>query len=177
VEVAVFRDTGLPAAVGEVGEIVVRGPNVMQGYWNKPAETAAALVDGWYHTGDLGYSDDDGYLYVVDRAKDMIVTGAENVYSTEVEDVLYRHPAVLEAAVFGVPHPHWGEAVYAVVVPRTETDEAELTAHCRSFIAGYKVPKVIEIREEPLPKSGAGKVLKRVLRDEYWTGAERVSGA
>ena len=104
--------------VGVVGEVVVRGPNVMAGYWNKPTETAAALVDGGYHTGDLGYQDDEGYLFLVDRAKDMIVSGGENVYSTEVEDALYLHPAVLEAAVFGVPDPRWGEAVHAVVVPR-----------------------------------------------------------
>ena len=102
----------------DVGEVVIRGDNVMAGYWNKPEQTAAALADGWYHTGDLGYMDDAAYVYLVDRAKDMIVTGGENVYSTEVEDVLYRHPAVLEAAVFGVPDERWGEAVHAVVVPR-----------------------------------------------------------
>ena len=117
VDVAVQRADGSLADVGEVGEVVIRGPNVMAGYWNKPAETAAALVDGWYHTGDLGYQDDEAFLFLVDRAKDMIVTGGENVYSTEVEDVLYRHPAVLEAAVFGVPDDRWGEAVHAVVVP------------------------------------------------------------
>ena len=100
--------------------MAIRGDNVMVGYWNKPEQTAAALVDGWYRTGDLGYLDDEGYLYLVDRAKDMIVTGGENVYSTEVEDVLYRHPAVLEAAVFGVPDERWGEAVHAVVVPRSD---------------------------------------------------------
>ena len=105
-----------PLARGEVGEVAVRGPNVMVGYWNKPEQTAAVLVDGWYHTGDLGRLDDEGYLYLVDRAKDMIVSGGENVYSTEVEDVLYRHPAVLEAAVFGIPDERWGEAVHAVVV-------------------------------------------------------------
>ncbi len=115
-------DDRTPVARGEVGEVAVRGPNVMPGYWDKPDQTAAALVDGWYHTGDLGRLDDEGYLYLVDRAKDMIVSGGENVYSTEVEDVLYRHPAVLEAAVFGVPDERWGEAVHAVVVPRVGRD-------------------------------------------------------
>jgi long-chain acyl-CoA synthetase len=167
-----------PVAVGEVGEVVVRGPNVMLGYWNKPEQTAAALVDGWYHTGDLGRLDDEGYLYLVDRAKDMIVSGGENVYSTEVEDVLYRHPAVAEAAVFGIPDARWGEAVHAVVVPRSSVTAEELIAHCRDAIAGYKVPKRIELRDEPLPKSGAGKLLKRELRAPYWDGRESmVSGA
>jgi long-chain acyl-CoA synthetase len=155
----------------------VRGPNVMQGYWTKPTETAAALVDNWYRTGDLGYQDDDGFVYLVDRAKDMIITGGENVYSTEVEDALYRHPAVLEAAVFAVPDPRWGEAVHAVVVTRAPVATLELIDHCRSLIAGYKVPKAIDVRDEPLPKSGAGKVLKRVLRDEHWNGGARISGA
>jgi long-chain acyl-CoA synthetase len=167
-----------PVAAGEVGEVAVRGPNVMAGYWRKPDRTDAVLADGWYHTGDLGRLDEDGYLYLVDRAKDMIVTGGENVYSTEVEDVLYRHPAVAEAAVFGIPDPRWGEAVHAVVVPRSDVTEDELVAHCREAIAGYKVPKRIELRAEPLPKSGAGKLLKRELRAPYWEGRESmVSGA
>ena len=145
----------------------------MLGYWNKPAETERALVDGWYRSGDLGYQDEDGYLFLVDRAKDMIVTGGENVYSTEVEDVLYRHPMVLEAAVFGIPDQRWGEAVHAIVVPRVPAADvpdlaAELIAFCRSEIAGYKVPKQIEVRDEPLPKSGAGKFLKRELRAPFW---------
>jgi len=163
---------------GEVGEVAVRGPNVMAGYWQKPEQTAAVLVDGWYHTGDLGSMDQHGYVYLVDRAKDMIVTGGENVYSTEVEDVLYRHPAVLEAAVFAIPDERWGEAVHAVVVPRSEVTEEDLVAHCREAIAGYKVPKRIELRADPLPKSGAGKILKRELRAPHWQGRESmVSGA
>jgi long-chain acyl-CoA synthetase len=167
-----------PVAAGEVGEVAVRGPNVMLGYWNKPEQTAAALAGGWHHTGDLGRLDDEGYLYLVDRAKDMIVSGGENVYSTEVEDVLYRHPAVLEAAVFGIPDARWGEAVHAVVVPRAAVSADELIAHCRDAIAGYKVPKRIDLRSEPLPKSGAGKLLKRELRAPYWDGRESlVSGA
>jgi long-chain acyl-CoA synthetase len=171
-------DGGERAAVGEVGEVVVRGPNVMGAYWNKPRETAAALVDGWYRTGDLGYMDDEAFVFLVDRAKDMIVSGGENVYSTEVEDVLYRHPAVLEAAVFGIPDSKWGEAVHAVVVPRAPVTTDELIAHCRAAIGAYKVPRRIDLRAQPLPKSGAGKVLKRELRAPYWDGRESmVSGA
>jgi long-chain acyl-CoA synthetase len=178
VEVAIRGLDGAWQQPQSIGEVVVRGPNVMAGYWNKPVETAAALADGWYHTGDLGYQDDDGFVYLVDRAKDMIVTGGENVYSTEVEEALYRHPAVREAAVFGVPDARWGEAVYAVVVPRSAVDPEELVAHCRSLIAGYKIPKTIELRDEPLPKSGAGKILKRELREPHWRGVEaRVAGA
>jgi len=156
----------------------VRGPNVMGAYWNKPDQTAGVLRDGWYLTGDLGYMDDQAFVYLVDRARDMIVTGGENVYSTEVEDVLYRHPAVLEAAVFGVPDARWGEAVHAVVVPRAPVTAAELVAHCRAAIAGYKVPKNVDLRAEPLPKSGAGKVLKRELRAPFWADRDAmVSGA
>jgi long-chain acyl-CoA synthetase len=177
VDVAVLDNDGARCPQHAVGELAVRGPNVMFGYWNKPAETASALVDGWYRTGDLGYQDDEGFVFLVDRAKDMIVSGGENVYSTEVEEALYRHPSVLEAAVFGVPDPQWGEAVYAVVVPRTPVESGVLAAHCRSLIAAYKVPKTIELRSEPLPKSGAGKVLKRQLRDPFWAGTARVSGA
>jgi long-chain acyl-CoA synthetase len=177
VDVEVVAPDGGPAPAGVVGELVIRGPNVMAGYWNKPSETAAALVDGWYRSGDLGYQDDRGFIFLVDRAKDMIVTGGENVYSTEVEDVLYRHPAVLEAAVFGIPDPRCGEAVHAVVVARSDVSGDVLLAHCRTAIAAYKVPKSIEFRTEPLPKSGAGKVLKRELREPYWEGvSSRVAG-
>ena len=141
---------------GEVGEVAVRGANVMAGYWNKPKETAAALVDGWYRTGDLGYQDDEGFVFLVDRAKDMIVSGGENVYSTEVEDALYKHPAVLEAAVFGVPDEHWGEAVNAVVVPRAAVTADELIAHCRTLIAGYKVPEGDRRARRTAPQVGRG---------------------
>ncbi len=176
VDVEIQRAEGGLAPVGEVGEVVVRGPNVMGAYWNKPEHTADALVDGWYRTGDLGYMDDQAYVYLVDRAKDMIVTGGENVYCTEVEDVLYRHPAVLEAAVFGIPDERWGEAVHAVVVG--SADPEALREHCRAILAGVKVPRSIDVRAEPLPKSGAGKVLKRELRAPHWAGRESmVSGA
>jgi long-chain acyl-CoA synthetase len=175
-DVRILDPGGREVPRGEVGEVVVRGPNVMSGYWNKPVETSAALKDGAYWTGDLGYMDADGFVFLVDRSKDMIVSGGENVYSTEVEDVLYRHPAVLEAAAFGVPDERWGEAVHAVVVLRPEhaaVTPAELIAFCRTQIAGYKVPKGIDVRAEPLPKSGPGKVLKRELRAPYWAGRDR----
>ncbi len=163
----------LPA--GEVGEVTVSGPNVMVGYWNKPDQTEAVLNGGWYSTGDLGYLDGQGYLYLVDRSKDMIVSGGENVYCTEVEDAIYTHPLVLEATVFGIPDDQWGEAVHAVVVPRdgADLDEAKLIEHCRVQIAGYKVPKSVTIQAEPLPKSGPGKVLKRELRAPFWEGRDR----
>jgi long-chain acyl-CoA synthetase len=178
VEVRVVDPSGFPVPPATVGEVVIRGDNVMAGYWNKPQQTADALIDGWYWTGDLGYMDERAYLYLVDRAKDMIVSGGENVYSTEVEDVLFRHPAVLEVAVFGIPDAHWGEAVHAVVVLRENASPEELIGHCRTTLAGYKVPKRIEVREEPLPKSGAGKVLKRELRAPYWKDqAANVAGA
>lgn len=169
VAVRIARPDGIDCDVGEVGEVLARSNAVTIGYWQNPAATADALRDGWYHTGDLGYLNDRNYLFVVDRAKDMIVTGAENVYSVEVEDALYRHHAVAEAAVFGVPDETWGEAVHAIVVlhPGATATEDELRAHCRALIAGYKVPKVIETSTEPLPKSGPGKILKRVLRDRY----------
>ncbi len=171
VRVKIIDPSGATLAAGEIGEICVRGPNVMAGYWENPEATAAAFIDGWYRSGDLGKLDTDGNLFVVDRAKDMIISGGENVYSVEVEEVLARHPAVAEVAVFGVPDPHWGEAVHAVVRPREEFSNDGLVevlqAHCRTAIAGYKIPKRIELRTDPLPVSGPGKVLKRQLRDEY----------
>lgn len=166
------QDRDLPA--GAVGEIICRGPSVMDGYWNAPAATSAALRGGWMHTGDLGYRCADGYLYVSDRLKDMIVSGGENVYPREVEDVLYSHPAVLEAAVIGIPHRRWGEAVHALVVLRAgahaQTDE--LIAHCRGALAAYKIPKSVEL-VAALPKSATGKILKRQLREPYWHGPAR----
>jgi long-chain acyl-CoA synthetase len=169
VAVRTVRPDGQDCEPGEVGEVLARSNAVTIGYWADPKATADALREGWYHTGDLGYLNDRNYLFVVDRAKDMIVSGAENVYSVEVEDALYRHPAVAEAAVFGVPDETWGEAVHAIVVmhPGMSATGEELRLHCRQLIAGYKVPKVIEISAEPLPKSGPGKILKRVLRDRH----------
>jgi long-chain acyl-CoA synthetase len=175
VDVRIFDTDGHELLAGEIGEVVVRGTNVMQGYWKKPEQTAAVLRDGWYYTGDLGYMHERGYVFLVDRAKDMIVSGGENVYCTEVEEILYKHPAVLEAAGFGIPDEHWGEAVHAVVVPRPEqeVDAAALISFCREHIAGYKIPKGIDFQDEPLPKSGPGKVLKRELRLPYWEGSDR----
>ena len=150
---------------------------MMPGYWNRPSETAQAFTeDGWYRTGDLGSIDAGGYVFLVDRAKDMIVSGGENVYTTEVENALAGHPAVLELAVFGVPDERWGEAVHAAVVLKTgaTATEEELIAHCRRSIGGFKVPRAITIRDEPLPKSAAGKILKRELRAPYWDGHDRV---
>ena len=169
-EVVIRGDDGQPLPPDSAGEVTVRGANVMAGYWNKPEQTAAALRDGWYWTGDVGRLDADGYLFLLDRSKDMIISGGENVYCTEVEDALYTHPAVREATVFGIPDPQWGEAVHAVVVLRedTDADAAALIGHCRERIAGYKVPRSIEFRTEPLPTSGPGKVLKRELRAPYW---------
>jgi long-chain acyl-CoA synthetase len=148
----------------------------MLGYWNRADATEAALVDGWYRSGDAARADADGYLYMVDRLKDMIITGAENVYSVEVEGVLAEHDAVLEAAVFGIPDARWGEAVHAVVTVRAAVEPEVLIAHCRGRIAGFKVPREIVVQAEPLPKSGAGKVLKNRLREPYWEGAERRVG-
>jgi acyl-CoA synthetase (AMP-forming)/AMP-acid ligase II len=179
VAVRIVRPDGLECELGEVGEIAVRGPNVTPGYWQNPLATEAALSGGWYRTGDAGLLREGGYLFVVDRLKDMIVSGAENVYSIEVEDVLHRHPAVLECAVFGIPDPVWGEAVHAVVVTSAADASAHellaeaLRQHCRTLIAGYKVPKRIDFQLEPLPKSGPGKILKRVLRDRFWRDADQ----
>ncbi|QXH64028.1 long-chain-fatty-acid--CoA ligase [Pseudomonas azerbaijanorientalis] len=165
VNVKIVDPQGQEVARGTVGEIIVRGPNIMQGYWNKPEETAKALRDGWLFTGDGAYMDEQGYLFIVDRLKDMIVSGGENVYSAEVENILARHPAVALCAVIGVPHEQWGEAVHAVVVrkPGAQVDAEQLRRYCREFIAPYKCPKTVEFRDE-LPLSAAGKVLKRELR-------------
>jgi long-chain acyl-CoA synthetase len=166
---------GEVVAPGEVGEVWARGGNLMREYWERPEQTEAAFAGGWYHTGDAGRLDEHGYLYLVDRVKDMIVTGGENVYSAEVEDVLTAHPAVAQAAVIGVPSELWGEAVHAVVVLRSPglVTAEELQHWMRERIAAYKIPKSIEFRLESLPLSGAMKVLKRELREPYWQGASR----
>lgn len=175
VRVRVVNDQGEDVQPGEVGEIIARGPNIMQGYWNKPEETAAAFRDGWLCTGDLATVDDEQFVFIVDRKKDMIISGGENVFSTEVENALYKHAAVLEAAVIGVPDERWGEAVMALVVlkPDTTASAEELVAHCRGLIAHYKCPRRVEIQREPFPKSGSGKILKTVLREPYWQGKSR----
>ena len=166
----VDEQTGEDVKPGQVGEIVARGPNVMLGYWKREQETADALRGGYMHTGDLATVDKDNFVYIVDRSKDMIISGGENVYSTEVENALYEHPDVLEVAVIGIPDERWGEAVLAIVVPRPNTSptESALLEHCRSLIAGYKCPKQIVFQDDPLPKSGPGKILKTELRKPYW---------
>jgi long-chain acyl-CoA synthetase len=174
-EVAILDDHGNELPIGGVGEVCVRGPMVMQGYWRLPELTAETLRGGWMHTGDAGYLDEAGFLFLVDRVKDMIVSGGENVYSAEVEAALHQHPNVLECAVIGVPDAAWGEAVHAIVVPKqgTTLTERELDDACRQRIAGYKCPKAYTIRAGILPRTAAGKVLKAELRAPFWTGHER----
>jgi acyl-CoA synthetase (AMP-forming)/AMP-acid ligase II len=169
------QDRELPN--GEIGEIAVRGPQLMRGYWNLPEASAEALRGGWMHTGDAGTLDDEGYLFVQDRTKDMIVSGGENIYPREVEDVLYRHPAVSEAAVIGVPDAKWGEAVKAIVVlkPGQTVAPEELVRFCEGKLAGFKRPRSVDLADV-LPRNPSGKVLKRELREKYWVGrARRVS--
>lgn len=164
----VVNEQGGDVPRGEIGEVVVRGPIVFKEYYKDPEATKAAIREGWLHTGDMGKLDEEGYLYLVDRKKDMILTGGENVYSAEVENVLIRHPAILECAVIGLPHEKWGEAVTAVVSLKEGSivDEKTIIDHCRSFIAGYKCPKSV-IFLENLPRSSVGKVLKRELRKRF----------
>ena len=178
VDVRVVKEDGADAKPGEVGEIIARGPNIMLGYWRRPEDTQDAVRDGWLHTGDLATVDEEGFIYLVDRKKDMIVTGGENVYSTEVEAVLYAHPAVKEAAVIPIPDPDWGEAVHACVALRDgkQVTPEELTEFCRERMANYKVPRSIEFIENELPKGGTGKILKKQLRERYWKDRTRRIG-
>ena len=178
VDVQVVDESGKPIEIGRPGELVARGANVMRGYWNNQEETALAFRDGMFRTGDIGYQDAAGYFFILDRLKDMIVTGGENVYSGEVEAVIYQHPAVREAAVFGVPDSQWGEIVMACVVlkPGRTLGVDELIVHCRRSLANYKVPRRIEFVETELPKSGSGKILKRALRDRFWHHQQRAVG-
>ena len=151
-----------------MGELWIKGPNVVQGYWNKPEETAATFTDGWLHSGDVARLDDEGFVYIVDRAKDMIIRGGENVYCVEVEAALFEHPAVTDAAVIGIPHQVLGEEVGAVVyvLPGMDVTEDELQAHVAERLAAFKVPTRIWFRSEPLPRNPAGKILKRDLKQE-----------
>ena len=157
---------------GTAGELAIRGANIMKGYWNKPDETAAVLKDGWYYSGDGAYMDDEGFVYIVDRLKDMIISGGENVYSAEVENAISLLAGVSEVAVIGVPDERWGERVHAIIVPKpgVTLNVDDVMEHCRDQIAGYKCPRSIDFRDTPLPLSGAGKVLKRELREPYWKG-------
>jgi acyl-CoA synthetase (AMP-forming)/AMP-acid ligase II len=178
IDVRIIDETGNEIEAGRPGELVARGANVMRGYWNNPQETTAAFRKGMFHTGDVGYQSADGYFYILDRIKDMIVTGGENVYCGEVEGVIDEHPAVREAAVFGIPDPQWGELVVASVVlkPGTSLSADELIAHCRRSLANFKIPRRIDFLGSELPKSGSGKILKRVLRDRYWAHQKRAVG-
>ena len=168
IEMRVVDENDNDMAPGQVGEVVFRGNNLMKGYYKDPETTDEAMRNGWMHTGDLGRLDEEGFLYIVDRKKDMIITGAENVYPREVEEVLYTHPRIAEAAVIGVADPKWGEAIKAIVVLKSgeEASQEEIIDFCRGKIAGFKCPKSVEFLEE-LPKNPAGKILKRVLRERY----------
>ncbi|WP_373089104.1 long-chain-fatty-acid--CoA ligase [Sneathiella sp.] len=174
-ELKVVDEDGKEVSSGTVGHIVVKGPITMLGYWNKPEQTAESFKDGWVYTGDGGYLDDDGFLYIADRLKDMIVSGGENVYSAEVEQAVTQHPAVAECVTIGIPSEIWGESVHSIVIlkPDVRTAEDDIIKHCHNLIAGYKCPRSIEFRVEPMPLSAAGKVLKKDLRAPYWEGKER----
>ncbi|MFN3517995.1 MAG: fatty acid--CoA ligase [Sphingomonas sp.] len=175
VELKIIDEDGNTLPPGEIGEVAIRSPNNTRGYWNKPEESAKALIgDGWLRTGDAGILDEEGYLYIQDRIKDMIITGAENVYPAEVESAIYGHPAVADVAVIGVPDPKWGEAVKAMVVlkPGAECDGDAIITHARERIAGFKCPKSVEFIEA-LPRNPSGKILRRTLREPFWSGHER----
>lgn len=175
VDLVILNEDSEEVAAGIVGEICMRGPNVMLGYRNMPEQTEKTIVDGWLHTGDGGYLDEDGYLFIVDRVKDMIISGGENVYSAEVENAIYQHAAVNQCAVIGIPHEKWGEQVHAVVVLHQgeSLNEDTLMSHCKELIAGFKCPKSVTFQTEPLPLSGAGKILKTELRKPFWGDSER----
>jgi acyl-CoA synthetase (AMP-forming)/AMP-acid ligase II len=178
VEARCVDENDRPLPPGQAGEVVVRGDIVMQGYWNNPEATAEALRNGWLHTGDIGMFDESGYLFLLDRAKDMIISGGNNVYPREVEEVIVQHPAVATAVVFGIPHEYWGEAVHALVVlePGAKANAEEIIEHCGRNMAGYKKPKSVEF-VEALPVSGYGKVMRREIREKYWQGYEgRIGG-
>ena len=175
IDLRVTDEVGKSLPQGEVGEVCARGGNFMREYWNKPKETIGVLRDGWYRTGDMGYFDEEYLLHLTDRLKDMIVTGGENVYSSEVEDAVASHPAVQEVAVIGIPSDIWGEAVHAIVVLKEggKATAEELIEYARNSLSGFKVPKSVEFHEGPLPLSGAFKPLKRELRRRYWENRER----
>jgi len=175
VDIAIMDDADRFVAPRTVGEICARGPNIMLGYRNMPEQTDRALRGGWLHTGDGGYLDEDGYLFIVDRVKDMIVSGGENVYSAEVENAIFEHADVAQCAVIGIPSEKWGEQVHAIVVlkPGARAVADEIIAHCRERIAGFKCPRSVSFRAEALPLSGAGKILKTELRKPFWEGRDR----
>jgi acyl-CoA synthetase (AMP-forming)/AMP-acid ligase II len=175
VEIRIIDENGTEVSRGDMGQIAVKGPVTMLGYWNKPEVTAETIRDGWVMTGDAGYMDDEGFIFLMDRLKDMIVSGGENVYSAEVENALGQHPSVATSAVIGIPSDQWGESVHAIVIlkPDMQASEDELKSHCHTLIAGYKCPRSIEYRTDPFPLSGANKVLKTELRKPFWEGQDR----
>ncbi len=175
VEIRIVDGDHKEVAQGEIGQIAVKGPVTMLGYWNKPEVTAETIRDGWLMTGDAGYMDDEGFVFLMDRLKDMVVSGGENVYSAEVENAIGQHPSVATSAVIGIPSDQWGESVHAIVIlkPDMTASEDEIKAHCHTLIAGYKCPRSVEYRTEPFPLSGANKVLKTELRKPFWEGQDR----
>jgi len=175
VELKIVDEDDYEVPAGTVGELCARGDNVMLGYWRQPEMTRHALRNGWLHTGDGARMDDEGFVYIVDRVKDMIISGGENVYSAEVEDAIYQHGAVAECAVIGIPHEKWGEQVHAIIRLNDghPADEAAIIEHCHAYIAGFKCPRSVEFRSEPLPLSGAGKILKTELRKPFWEEQEK----
>jgi acyl-CoA synthetase (AMP-forming)/AMP-acid ligase II len=176
-ELRVVDPEGLEVPAGVIGEVLVRGPTLMRCYWRNDAATQAALADGWLHTGDAGYLDPEGWLFLMDRVQDMIVTGGENVYPAEVENAIASHPSVLEVAVIGVPHERWGETIKAIVVLRAgvRADAAPLREHAATRIASYKLPQSFDFIDA-LPRNASGKILRRLLREPYWTGRDRRVG-
>jgi acyl-CoA synthetase (AMP-forming)/AMP-acid ligase II len=174
-ELAVIDGDGKAVDAGVVGEVVARGPQMMRGYWNLPDATGETLVEGWLHTGDAGYLDDEGFLYLADRMKDLIVSGGENIYPREIEEVIARMPGVSEAAVIGVPDPRWGESVKACVVAAEHVTENDVITWCRDHLATYKAPRSVDF-VDTLPRNPSGKVLKRELRAPYWADQARQVG-
>lgn len=174
VEIKIVDEHGKEVERGEIGEVIARGDCVMKGYWKMPEETANTLKDGWLHTGDLAYMDEDGFIFISDRLKDMIISGGENIYPREIEEVIFTHPGVADATVIGVPDDTWGEAVMAMIVPKPDNKptDKDIMEHCSKSLAGYKLPKYVEFIDS-IPRNLSGKVLKKDLREPYWKGKDR----
>ena len=177
VEIKIVDENDREVPVGQVGEILIKAASNMKGYWNNPDATNGAVKDGWFYSGDAGYADDEGYIFIHDRVKDMIVSGGENVYPAEVENALFSHPDIADVAVIGVPDEKWGEAVKACVVLRSDATltQEDIITFARELVAGYKLPKSVDF-VEALPRNPSGKILRRELREPYWEGQERRVG-